>query len=47
LPARRQRTFSAGGHGFGMIKKGTSSDHWIEAFYYWLESQGFTKSTAR
>jgi hypothetical protein len=25
--------FSAGGHGFGTIKKGTSSDHWIDAFY--------------
>jgi acetyl esterase/lipase len=35
--------FSAGGHGFGMKKQGTSSDHWIDAFYYWLEAQGFTK----
>jgi len=35
--------FSAGGHGFGMRKQGTSSDHWIDAFYYWLEAQGFTK----
>lgn len=32
-------TFSAGGHGFGMRKQGTSSDHWIEEFYYWLEAQ--------
>jgi acetyl esterase/lipase len=39
--------FSAGGHGFGMIKKGTSSDHWIDAFYYWLEAQGFTKPAAK
>lgn len=35
--------FSAGGHGFGMRRQGTSSDHWIDAFYYWLEAQGFTK----
>ena len=35
--------FSAGGHGFGMRKQGTSSDHWIDALYYWLEAQGFTK----
>jgi len=35
--------FSAGGHGFGMRKQGTSSDHWIEAFYFWLEAQGLTK----
>lgn len=34
--------FSAGGHGFGMKKQGTSSDHWIDAFYYWLEARGLT-----
>ena len=35
--------FSAGGHGFGMKKQGTSSDHWIDEFYYWLETQGLTR----
>jgi acetyl esterase/lipase len=35
--------FSAGGHGFGMRHQGTSSDHWIDAFYYWLEAQGLTR----
>jgi len=39
--------FSAGGHGFGMRKQGTSSDHWIDEFYYWLEAQGFTRPAAR
>lgn len=39
--------FSAGGHGFGMRKQGTSSDHWIDAFYYWLEAQGFTTRAGR
>jgi acetyl esterase/lipase len=39
--------FSAGGHGFGMRKQGTSSDHWIDAFYYWLEAQGFTRPAAK
>jgi acetyl esterase/lipase len=34
--------FSAGGHGFGMKHQGTSSDHWIDELYYWLEAQGFT-----
>jgi acetyl esterase/lipase len=34
--------FSGGGHGFGMRKQGTSSDHWIDAFYSWLEAQGLT-----
>jgi acetyl esterase/lipase len=36
--------FSAGGHGFGMKKQGTTSDHWIEEFYYWLEAEGFIRS---
>lgn len=35
--------FSSGGHGFGMRKQNTTSDHWIDEFYYWLEAQGFTK----
>jgi acetyl esterase/lipase len=39
--------FSAGGHGFGMRKQGTSSDHWIDEFYYWLESQGLSRRAAR
>jgi acetyl esterase/lipase len=41
--------YAAGGHGFGMKKQGTSSDHWIDEFYYWLDALGLTKraSTAR
>jgi acetyl esterase/lipase len=35
--------FSAGGHGFGLKKQGTSSDHWIDELYYWLQSERFTK----
>jgi acetyl esterase/lipase len=35
--------YSAGGHGFGIKKQGTTSDHWMDEFYYWLESQGLTK----
>ena len=35
--------YSAGGHGFGMRKQGTSSDHWIDALYYWLAGLGFTR----
>ena len=31
------------GCGFGMRKQGTSSDHWIDAFYGWLETQGLTR----
>ncbi|HEX9952860.1 MAG TPA: hypothetical protein VGB53_13890, partial [Rubricoccaceae bacterium] len=35
--------FASGGHGFGMRRQGTSSDHWIEALYQWLDAQGFTR----
>lgn len=35
--------FSTGGHGFGLKKQGTSSDHWIDDFYNWLDAQGLTK----
>jgi acetyl esterase/lipase len=36
--------FSAGGHGFGMRRQGTSSDRWIDAFYGWMEAGGFTRA---
>jgi acetyl esterase/lipase len=39
--------YSAGGHGFGTKKQGTTSDHWTEEFYYWLEAQGLTKREAK
>ena len=35
--------YSAGGHGFGLKKQGTTSDHWIDDFYHWLDAQGLTK----
>ncbi|HET6232906.1 MAG TPA: alpha/beta hydrolase [Longimicrobiaceae bacterium] len=35
--------YSAGGHGFGTRKQGTTSDHWLEEFFYWMDAQGFTK----
>jgi acetyl esterase/lipase len=35
--------FSSGGHGFGMKKQGTSSDRWIDSFYYWLQAQGLDR----
>jgi len=39
--------FSAGGHGFGLRKQGTSSDHWIDEFYDWLEAQGLTRKAGK
>jgi acetyl esterase/lipase len=38
--------FSKGGHGFGMKKQGTSSDHWIDELKFWLDAQGFTRRAA-
>ena len=35
--------FSAGGHGFGTRKHGTSSDHWMDELYFWLTAQGFLR----
>lgn len=32
--------YAAGGHGFGMRPQGTSSDHWIDDLYAWLQAQG-------
>lgn len=39
--------FSAGGHGFGMRKHGTTSDLWAEEFYFWLEAQGLARPGAK
>lgn len=39
--------YKAGGHGFGMSKQGTTSDHWIDEFFYWLEAQGFARGAGR
>ncbi|MBV9108469.1 MAG: alpha/beta hydrolase [Gemmatimonadetes bacterium] len=35
--------YGAGGHGFGMQHQGTPSDHWIDAFYGWLDTEGFLR----
>jgi acetyl esterase/lipase len=35
--------FATGGHGFGMRQQGTSSDHWVDTLYSWMEAQGLTR----
>jgi hypothetical protein len=35
--------YEQGGHGWSMRKQGTTSDHWIDEFYCWLEAHGLTK----
>ena len=32
--------YNAGGHGFGLNQQGTSSDHWIDEFYWWMDANG-------
>ena len=39
--------YSAGGHGFGMRKQGTSSDHWIDEFDEWMVAQRFATRPVR
>jgi acetyl esterase/lipase len=36
--------YESGGHGFGMRPQHTSSDHWIQEFYWWLEALGLLKT---
>jgi acetyl esterase/lipase len=36
--------YESGGHGFGMRPQHTSSDHWVQEFYWWLEARGLLKS---
>lgn len=30
--------YASGGHGFGTHVRGTTSDHWIDEFYWWLRA---------
>lgn len=36
--------YASGGHGYGMNQQGKSSDHWIDALGWWLESQGLLRA---
>lgn len=35
--------YEHGGHGWSMRKQGTTSDHWLDEFYWWLEARGLTR----
>jgi acetyl esterase/lipase len=35
--------FQSGGHGFGMSQRFTTSDHWIDSFFWWIEANGLTR----
>lgn len=32
--------FEKGGHGWGMTVRGSTNDHWIDEFIWWVQSQG-------
>lgn len=34
--------YTTGGHGFSIRRQGTTSDHWADEFYFWLEAQQLT-----
>ena len=38
--------YAAGGHGFGMKKHGTTSDHWTDDYWNWLSSLGVTRAAS-
>jgi hypothetical protein len=39
--------YERGGHGFGLVPKGSSSDHWLDEFLWWMEGRGLVKSAAQ
>jgi acetyl esterase/lipase len=43
LKSAELHMYAKGGHGFGMRKQGFPSDHWIDRFGEWLDSQGLLK----
>jgi acetyl esterase/lipase len=43
LKSAELHMYAKGGHGFGMRKQGSPSDHWIERFGEWLDSLGMLK----
>jgi acetyl esterase/lipase len=36
--------YEHGGHGWSMRKQGTTSDHWLDEFYWWLEAHRLARS---
>jgi acetyl esterase/lipase len=35
--------FNAGGHAFAAKEQGTSSDHWADILYHWMQAEGFAR----
>lgn len=39
--------FERGGHGYGAVARGASSDHWFDQFVWWMGSRGFIEADDR
>jgi YD repeat-containing protein len=39
--------YERGGHGFGMVAQGASSDHWFDEFVWWMEGRRLLKAKAQ
>jgi acetyl esterase/lipase len=39
--------FERGGHGFGMRAQNTTSDHWIEQLFWWMQARGYLTAPPR
>jgi acetyl esterase/lipase len=39
--------YNAGGHGFAAKEQGTSSDHWVDNLYYWMQAEGFAAKESK
>jgi len=37
--------YEHGGHGWSLRKQGTTSDHWLDEFYWWLQAHGLTRKS--
>jgi acetyl esterase/lipase len=39
--------YDFGGHSFGMLRQGKTSDHWIDEYIWWLSEKALLKQTDR
>jgi acetyl esterase/lipase len=39
--------YERGGHGFGLTPKGSSSDHWLDEFFWWMQGRGLVPAGSR
>ena len=37
--------YRSGQHGFSMMQRNTTSDHWLEELYWWMESYALAQGS--